>query len=216
MFCPKCGSNQGERRFCTTCGANLGVVSQALQGPVMSPAVAPPVGQTPSNSQYLPPTVASYDLERQREYASGWKLLMLGSAALGYNILKIILSFGQASLGFWGFIGLVLFASGLAKIISWRQAAGAATQTGLQTVAPPVQQQTAMPVPTPNTAQLNQQPKPVFSALQPGTPTDEIEPARLTNHVTSHHANAAANFSPAITEDETMQLPNQKASWKRE
>jgi len=214
MFCPKCGSNQGERRFCTTCGANLGVVSQALQGPV-----APPVGQTPNGSQYLPPTIASiasYDLERQREYASGWKLLMLGSAALGYNILKIILSFGQASLGFWGFIGLVLFASGLAKIISWRQAAGVAAQAGLQTVPSLVQQQTAMPMPTPNTAQLNQQPKPVFSALQPGTTTDEIEPARLTSHVTSHPANAAAKLSPAITEDETMQLPGQKAGWKRE
>src|SRR5436190_15252036 len=136
MFCPKCGSNQAERRFCTTCGANLAAVSQALHNPV-----APPAGQTPSGSQYLPPPVAPYDLERQREYASGWKLLMLGSAALGYSILKIILSFGRASLGFWGFVGLVLVAIGVAKVISWRQVAGIATQAVLQTVPPPVQQQ---------------------------------------------------------------------------
>ena len=208
MFCPKCGSNQGERRFCTTCGTNLAAVSQALQGP----PVGPSVGQMPSNSPYLPPPFTPYDLERRREYASGVSLLTLGSAALAYSILRIILSFGHTSFGFWGFIGLVLFAIGLAKVISWRQIAGIATHAVLQTVPPPVQQ----PPLAPNTAQLNQPPKPVFSALQPGTRTDEIEPTRLTNHVTSNHANVAANVPPAITEDETMQLPSQKANWKME
>ena len=211
MFCPKCGSNQGERRFCTTCGANLAAVSQTLQSPAM-----PAVGQLPNNSQYLPPPVTPVELERQREYASGWKLLMLGSAALGYTILRIILSFGEASFGFWGFIGLVLFASGLAKIISWRRAAEAAGHAVLQPVPLPVQPQPALPAPTPNTAQLNQPPRPVFSALQPGTPTDEIEPTRLTSHVTSNLASVAVNVAPAVTEDETMQLPSQKANWKME
>lgn len=200
MFCPKCGANQGERRFCTTCGTNLAAVSQALHAPAL-----PSVAQPPGNSQYLPPPVTPYDMERQREYASGVKLLMLGGAALGYNILKIILSFGQASFGFWGFIGLVLFASGLSKVISWRQLAGMATHAVLQSVPPPVQQQPPLAAPTLNTAQLNQPPKPVFSALQPGTRTDEIEPARLTNHVTA-----------SATEDETMQLPGQQANWKME
>jgi hypothetical protein len=33
MYCPKCGSeNQQEVRFCTRCGTNLGLVSDALSG----------------------------------------------------------------------------------------------------------------------------------------------------------------------------------------
>jgi hypothetical protein len=33
MYCPTCGSNnQDEVKFCTRCGANLGVVSDALRG----------------------------------------------------------------------------------------------------------------------------------------------------------------------------------------
>lgn len=33
MYCPSCGSNnQDEVKFCTRCGANLGVVSDALRG----------------------------------------------------------------------------------------------------------------------------------------------------------------------------------------
>lgn len=33
MYCPSCGSNnQDERKFCTRCGTNLGVVSDALAG----------------------------------------------------------------------------------------------------------------------------------------------------------------------------------------
>lgn len=199
MFCPTCGANQGERRFCTACGTNLAAVSQALHSPVASPA-----GQMPSGSQYLPPSAPPFDLERQREYASGWKLLMLGSVALSYSILKIIFSLGHSSFGFWGFIGLVLFAIGLSKVISWRQLAGVASYSVLQTV-PPVQPQPPVPAPTPNTAQLQRPPQPVFSALPPGTRTDAIEAGRLTNHVTA-----------SATEDETLQLPSQRANWKME
>ena len=32
MFCPRCGSNQGEElKFCTVCGSNLPVVRQAAE-----------------------------------------------------------------------------------------------------------------------------------------------------------------------------------------
>lgn len=35
MYCPNCGSNnQAEIKFCTRCGTNLGVVSEALTGKV--------------------------------------------------------------------------------------------------------------------------------------------------------------------------------------
>jgi hypothetical protein len=33
MYCPKCGSqNQDELKYCTHCGANLGVISEAMSG----------------------------------------------------------------------------------------------------------------------------------------------------------------------------------------
>jgi hypothetical protein len=199
MFCPTCGANQGERRFCTACGTNLAAVSQALHG-----AVATAAGQAPSGSQYLPSAAMPFDLERQREYASGWKLLMLGSVALSYSILRILFSFGHSSFGFWGFIGLVLFAVGMSKVISWRQTTGMALHPAGQS-APPVQSQPPVPASTPNTAQLQRPPQPVFSALQPSARTDEIEAARLTHHI-----------SGSATEEETLQLPSQKANWKME
>jgi uncharacterized membrane protein YvbJ len=36
MYCPSCGSNnQPEIKFCTRCGTNLGVVSEALTGKIL-------------------------------------------------------------------------------------------------------------------------------------------------------------------------------------
>lgn len=216
MFCPKCGSNQEERRFCTVCGTNLAVVSQALRAPVGAqiPSQAPPVSQylaQPSLRHLLP-----HEMERQREYASGMKMLVIGGAVLGYSILKVVLSFGHASFGFWGFISLIVFAFGLSKVLSWKQMAGVATDAVLQTVPPPMA--TPIPTPTPNTAQLQQRvpaaafapPQPVFSALQPAARTDEIEPARLTTPATANLP-SPASVMPSVIEDETRQLPNQKA-----
>ncbi len=37
MYCPKCGSkNQDEIRYCTHCGANLSIVSEAMSGKLVS------------------------------------------------------------------------------------------------------------------------------------------------------------------------------------
>lgn len=39
MYCPNCGSdNQAEIKFCTRCGTNLGVVSDALTGKLTGPS----------------------------------------------------------------------------------------------------------------------------------------------------------------------------------
>ncbi len=216
MFCPKCGANQGARRFCTGCGTNLTNVSQALHGPL--PGALPGVGPESGSgaSQYLtPPLLTSYEMERQREYAKGMKLLLLGGAFLAFNILRFILSFGHSSFnGFLGFVGLVLFAVGLARVLSWRQLAGTATNAVLHAVPTAMPEQALLPgaAPTPHTAQLKQAPRPVFSAVPPGTRTDELEPALLTNNATP----AVSNFAPSITEDDTRHLPNQKKNWKME
>ncbi|MBI1762855.1 MAG: zinc ribbon domain-containing protein [Acidobacteria bacterium] len=218
MFCPKCGLNQGERRFCTVCGTNLAAVSQSLQGalPVNpAPPGITPTGHLPHHQPYLPHPNISYELERQREYAKGMKMLLVGGAFLAYNILKFILSFGHSGLGFFGFVGLLLFAIGLSKVLSWRHLVNT-TNHGAYTVPAPQPEFIPTPAPTSNTAQLNQTPKPVFSALPPGTRTDELEPVRRTNN----GAVPVSNFAPSVTEDDTRHLPNQQAAqktnWKME
>lgn len=210
MFCPQCGSNQGDRRFCTTCGTNLAIVSQALHTP-------PGMSQPLANAPYMPPVITPYEMERQREYAKGMKMLLLGGAFLGYNLLKFIFSFGSASIGFWGFLGLVLLAIGLSKVLSWRQIAGEATHAVFSTVPQPEHQ--PQPQSTPATAQLRQTaspvpalspPQPVFSALPPGVRTNELEPARPTIHAQA----APANFASSVTEDDTRHLPDQQTAQK--
>lgn len=213
MFCPKCGSNQGERRFCTGCGTNLAAVSQSLLGafPANSAQPGPThTGHLPPSQHFIAPPITPYEMERQREYANGMKMLLVGGAFLAYNILKFILSFGHSGLGFFGFVGLLLFAIGLSKVLSWRQLAGTATHAVLQSVPAPQPEPMPVTAPTPNTAQLNQTPKPVFSALPPGTRTDELEPVRRTNNV----AVPISNFAPSVTEDDTRHLPNQQAEQK--
>ncbi len=39
MYCPNCGSNnQSETKYCTRCGTNLGIVSDALSGKLSEPS----------------------------------------------------------------------------------------------------------------------------------------------------------------------------------
>jgi hypothetical protein len=219
MFCPKCGSNQGERRFCTGCGTNLAAVSQSLLGNPVPPSHAY-TGQLPHSQPFLTPPITPYEMERQREYANGMKMLLVGGAFLAYNIFKFILSFGHSGFGFFSFVGLVLFAIGLSKVLSWRHLNSSANYAAIHSVPAPQPELRPMSAPTPNTAQLNQVPKPVFSAVPPGTRTDELEPVRRTNNVAAPVSNFAPGVTPSVTEDDTRHLPNhqakQQASWKME
>lgn len=219
MFCPKCGSNQGERRFCTGCGTNLAAVSQSLLGTLPGSPAPPsptPTGQLPHSQHFMTPPITPYEMERQREYANGMKMLLVGGAFLAYNIFKFIVSFGHSGFGFFSFVGSVLFAVGLAKVLSWRQLNSNANHVAMHSVPAPQPEFRPMPAPTPHTAQLNQVPNPVFSAVPPGTRTDELEPMRRTNNV----AAPVSNFAPSVTEDDTRHLPSQQAkqqaNWKME
>ena len=153
MFCPRCGSNQGEgKRFCTVCGTNLAAVSQAL------------TGQLPPPNYYAPPTPHPIDIERQRDYAKGIRLSIIGGGIVAFKFFSFIFSgpFSGGSLfGFWTIIGFVLLGIGISKIISSR---------------PPSAVNTHVPG-TPETHSKNQgNPHPVFSAsamVEPGGPANQ-------------------------------------------
>src|SRR5262245_63482888 len=81
MYCPNCGSNQSEgKKFCTICGTNLQIVTQALTGQ-LSPV-------------YSPPPIHPYEIERQHETAKGIRLEMIGGGFLGFKFFTLIFSGG--------------------------------------------------------------------------------------------------------------------------
>ena len=175
MFCPKCGSNQGEgKRFCTVCGTNLAAVSQAL------------TGQIPQPNYYTPPAPHPLEIERQRDMAKGVRLSIIGGGIVALNFFSFIFSGpfrGGSPFGFWTFIGFILLAIGISKIITSRPPSVASA-----------------PAPAPHeTHSIHQaNPHPVFSApaaVEPAaTRTSELEPVRRP--------------SLSVTEDDTRHLPH--------
>lgn len=112
MFCPSCGAHQsGDKKFCTLCGQNLFLVSQALGGRV--DALQAP-GRKPSN-----------DPDRERQLAKGVKLTIIGGAFLAIQFFSFIFSLpfrnGGSPFGFFSFIALVLMAVGISKLVSAKQ-----------------------------------------------------------------------------------------------
>jgi hypothetical protein len=179
MFCPKCGSNQGEgKRFCTVCGTNLAAVSQAL------------TGQIPQPNYYSPPAVNPLEIQRQRDMAKGVRLSIIGGGLVALNFFSFIFSAhrGGSPLGFWTFVGFILLAVGISKIITSRPPdAGTAQATQSQA-------QREMH----SSHQVS--PQPVFSAAPavetPAPRTSELEPVRRP--------------SVSVTEDDTRHLPHNR------
>lgn len=188
MFCPRCGSNQGDgKKFCTGCGTNLLVVSQALTGQLSPPAISHPTVVSPSS-----------EIERQGEMKTGITLAVLGGGYLLYKIISFIFTapfYGWRSpFGFLGFVAFILFAIGISKIVSSRVTTPSSAATNL--VNPPFMMnassqsslQAAHWAPTSS-------PQPVFSASaleSPAPRTNELEPVRRP--------------AASVTEDDTRQL----------
>ena len=157
MYCPSCGANQAEgRRFCTNCGTNLWVVSQALS--------APPRAGEPNQPLRPDPREAA----RQRELASGVKLALIGGAFVALQFFSFIFSLpfrrGGSTFGFWGFVALVLMAIGISKIIKARPVG-----------APPAPR----PQYEPPAALPPERPRPVFS-VDSEHATGTLDPALRT------------------------------------
>lgn len=140
MFCPTCGSNQGEgKKFCTVCGTNLAAVSRALTGQFSQPAY------------YAPPVPDPREIKRQERMAKGVRLAIIGGGIVALKFFSFIFAGpfrGGSPFGFWTFIGFVLLGIGISKIISSR---------------PPGESNQA-PAPQIRHELHNANPQPVFSA----------------------------------------------------
>jgi hypothetical protein len=109
MFCPKCGSNQDHsKKFCTNCGVNLHLISQAL------------TGQIPQ-SIYVPTAPNPLELERRRQLARGYKFTIIGSGLIASSFIKFLFFSGFFGFweGFWSIIGFIFLSVGVPKIISY-------------------------------------------------------------------------------------------------
>ncbi|MEP7337372.1 MAG: zinc ribbon domain-containing protein [Acidobacteriota bacterium] len=177
MFCPKCGSNQGDgKKFCTVCGTNLLIVSQALTGQLPSQLPQPAV-------HYAPPVVTQQELERQQEMRSGITMTVLGGGYIIYKLISFLfaLPFGgwRSPFGFLSFIAFIVFAVGISKIVASRVA------------GPPPATLPATTVPS-----RAPQPQPRFSSVSTAETvaprTSELKPVRLP--------------STSVTEEETKHL----------
>jgi hypothetical protein len=161
------------------CGTNLAVVSQAL------------TGQIPQPNYYAAPTphpleVERLEAERQRAMAKGVRLSIIGGGIVALKFFSFIFSGpfrGGSPFGFMTFIGFVLLAIGISKIITSR---------------PPSAVNSPVPAPTQTHSMQQANPHPVFSApneVNPSVPqTSELEPV--------------GRYAPSATEDETRHLPH--------
>jgi hypothetical protein len=114
MYCPNCGSNnKADVRFCTRCGTNLGVVSEALSGKL--PTKLPTRAVDNEHTAKL-----------MRDYYRGRKDTITGATLIlaGLLLMGILVGSGMNAVGaffiiFWMFIwGAVSLAGGLGKWIT--------------------------------------------------------------------------------------------------
>jgi hypothetical protein len=162
MYCPQCGSNQTEgKRFCTVCGTNLQIVTQALSGQLQPGYAAPPVPHP-------------VEIERQRETAKGVKLAIIGGGFVLFKLFGAIFT-GSSLVNPFSIIGVILLAIGVSKLVANRPAEPAhappphLTQPPhLAHLAQPVYSSVTTPA-APNTGRLPATPQPAPSVTEDDT-----------------------------------------------
>ncbi len=186
MFCPKCGANQAEgRKFCTTCGTGLAIVSQAVSGQVPTAAYLP----------YPPYPMDPHAAEREQQAAKGLRLTVTGGIFVAIYLFSFVLSLPMRGgdvpslVSLLGFIGLIMGASGAAKLVGARPPYATSLRQ-MPMPAPP-----AHPHPVqPPAALPNFAPPPIFSAPR------EAENAPPTGAL-------ASTPPPSVLEEATQHLP---------
>ena len=110
MYCPGCGSNnQPEVKFCTRCGTNLGVVSEALTGKLPIRAV---------DNEHATKLMRDYYRGR-KDTITGTTLILAGLLIMGILVGSGMNAVGAFFIIFWMFIwGAASLAGGLGKWIA--------------------------------------------------------------------------------------------------
>src|SRR5262249_26284836 len=150
---------------------------------------------------YAPPIIHPVEIEKQQEMAKGVRLSIIGGGIVALNFFSFIFSpfRGGSPLGFWTYVGFILLAVGISKIVASRPLGGATTH-GVSTAAPQAQydvnpgppiRQTSSPI----------SPHPVFSAPAPG----EHPAAPQTGEL-----GPVPQPSISVTEDDTKHLPHSR------
>jgi hypothetical protein len=168
MYCPTCGSqNQADVKFCTRCGANLAVVSEALSGKAVSQA-------QPDERM----------VKLLKDYYTGRRATIVGGASLtfGFTILALLMAAGMPD--HWSIFGLL----GLGCLIYGAIAAiaGAAdwirSSSELKALSI-VASQLTLPRPAQRVTTLTEGDRGLVAKDQPAT--DPItSPASITEHTT--------------------------------
>ncbi len=119
MFCPNCGVHQTDgRKFCTSCGTNLVMISQALGG--RSPAFEAPTLRSGAHV----PLSDEAEKKRRRNFEKGIKLTIIGSAFLGIQFFSFLMSLPFRSVGepfgFFSFVALIMMGVGISKLVGSR------------------------------------------------------------------------------------------------
>lgn len=95
MFCPNCGNSQAnDKKFCTTCGTNLGAVSAALTSPTGALSTNPNLEMVEAEARY------------KRQIAAA---IQRGAPGLGLLVAALlVLFFTPIPAWFWICFGLTI------------------------------------------------------------------------------------------------------------
>ena len=180
-----CGSNQVEgRKFCTTCGTSLNAGAQAASAQIPSAAYPP----------YPPYPMDPHAAERERQAAKGLRLTVTGGIFVAIYLFSFVLSLPMRGgdvpglISFLGFIGLIMGATGAAKLVGARPPYATSVRQ-MPSPAPPASAHPQPPAALPNFA-----PQPIFSAPR------EAENAPPTGSLTPP--------PPSALEEATQHLPD--------
>lgn len=166
MFCPKCGvQNIEDAKFCRGCGADIGLVPQALTGHLpekRSPRdeVAENIGKAARrHSQRNPPRLD--------------KAISTGFTGLAFLVVSIVLAFMPMGRFWWYWMLIPAFSmigGGIAEYVRYKQSIG-------DDVEPPRTRESVPAIQPPTTR---------MSALPPRNTSELVQPPSVTEGTTRH------------------------------
>ena len=172
MYCPSCGSNNPpEINFCTRCGTNLVVVSDALVRKVN--------GASEQNEQMV---------ELLKRYHSGRHKMMIGAGSMlaGVALAAILLLSGQWAFLFWIFFWAILGLLGYGAqnfTKGWNEWSEASVEIkALRSAAT----DSGSPRLSPKDASRKAAPAARVAELAPANPSNAVQPPSVTEATTRH------------------------------